>query len=430
MKRITAFMLAVLLCCLSPAYAADTNQSGEVTWSVDGTTLTISGDGAIPHYRTYDNNFSNNPIAPWCDMDIEKVIIQEGITHIGNSAFSKMEHLKAVELPSTITEVGPWAFALSPITSITFSGPVHLENNVFDGCNELQSIVFESTVTLSSYSLTGCPSLTAVHLPDGTTDLGWAPFYNGALKAVWIPASVQSGEDIFMSWGSADGTWNYRDLTVYGEAGSFIEGECEKENVTFVPRAEVPSLTFFRNQAEYPTGKFQDISVSQEPTVKTVYELGIMNGQSENRFDPSGSLTVAEAVKMAAMVNNTYNGFNGTFPVQENGTAWYQPYVDYCVALGIMTGTEFTDYDQPATRAQMAYLFANALPEQEVTEISDMPAFPDVTEQTPYCESIEALQKAGIVIGDENGYRPNDMISRLEAAIIISREAVPDMRIA
>ena len=119
MKRITAFMLAVLLCCLSPAYAADTNQSGEVTWSVDGTTLTISGDGAIPDYRTYDNNFSNNPIAPWCDMDIEKVIIQEGITHIGNSAFSKMEHLKAVELPSTITEVGPWAFALSPITSIT-----------------------------------------------------------------------------------------------------------------------------------------------------------------------------------------------------------------------------------------------------------------------------------------------------------------------
>ena len=66
---------------------------------------------------------------------------------------------------------------------------------------------------------------------------------------------------------------------------------------------------------------------------------------------------------------------------RENGTAWYQPYVDYCVALGIMTGTEFTDYDQPATRAQMAYLFANALPEQEVTEISDMPAFPDVTEQ-------------------------------------------------
>ena len=115
------------------------------------------------------------------------------------------------------------------------------------------------------------------------------------------------------------------------------KGNARKRSDLCSPR-EVPSLTFFRNQAEYPTGKFQDISVSQEPTVKTVYELGIMNGQSENRFDPSGSLTVAEAVKMAAMVNNTYNGFNGTFPVQENGTAWYQPYVDYCVALGIMTG--------------------------------------------------------------------------------------------
>ena len=233
-----------------------------------------------------------------------------------------------------------------------------------------------------------------------------------------------------MALGSADGTWNYQDLTVYGGSGSFIEGECEKSRVAFVPCAEVPSLTFFRNQAEYPSGKFQDIAASQEPAVKTVYELGIMDGQSDNRFDPSGSLTVAEAVKMAAMVNNTYNGFNGVFPVQQQNVAWYHPYVNYCVALGIMTGMEFTDYNQPVTRAQMAYLFANALPEQELAEISDMPTFPDVTEQTPYHESIEALQKAGIVIGDENGYRPDDTISRLEAAIIISREAVPDMRIA
>ena len=45
-------------------------------------------------------------------------------------------------------------------------------------------------------------------------------------------------------------------------------------------------------------------------------------------------------------------------------------------------------------------------------------------------KALRPCKRAGIVIGDENGYRPNDMISRLEAAIIISREAVPDMRIA
>ena len=69
----------------------------------------------------------------------------------------------------------------------------------------------------------------------------------------------------------------------------------------------------------------------------------------------------------------------------------------------------------------MAYLFANALPEQELAEISDMTALPDVTDQTPYFESILALQKAGIVIVDEKGSLPTDTVSRLEASIIISR---------
>lgn len=430
MKKPTVIFLAALFFCLSPAYAATTEQNSGITWSVDGTTLTISGEGAIPDYADPNNNFNNESIAPWYGMDIEKVIVEEGVTRIGQLAFLEMKNLKTVELPSTVTEVGCWAFARCPITTITFSGPVHLENNVFEGCNELYSIIFESPATLSNLSLSNCPSLTALHFPDGTTDLGWAPFYDGSMKAVWIPDSVQNGEDIFMSWGSADGTWNYRDLTVYGEAGSFIEGECEKDNITFVACAETPSLTFFRGQTKYPAGEFQDIAASQASAVKTVYELGIMNGQSDSRFAPSGSLTVAQAIKMAAMVHNTYNGFQGAFPVRAQGAAWYQPYVDYCVALGIMIGTEFGDYNQPATRAQMAYLFANALPEQELAEISDMTAFPDVTDQTPYFESILALQKAGIVIGDEKGYRPNNTISRLEAAIIISREAVPDMRVS
>lgn len=90
---------------------------------------------------------------------------------------------------------------------------------------------------------------------------------------------------------------------------------------------------------------------SQETAVKTVCELGIMDGKSANRFDPYGSLIVAGAVKMAAMVNNTYHGFNGTFPVREQGDAWYRPYVNYCVALGVMLGMEFTDHNQPITRA-------------------------------------------------------------------------------
>lgn len=195
MKKLTVILLAALFFCLSPAYATTTDQNSGITWSVDGTTLTISGEGAIPDYAAPNHNFNNESTAPWYGMDIEKVIIEEGVTRIGKYAFGEMKNLKTVELPSTVAEVGCWAFAQCPITSITFSEPVYLECDVFEWCKELHSIIFESPVTLSGGSLSSCPSLTALHFPDGTTDLGVSPFYNGAMKAVWIPDSVQNGED-------------------------------------------------------------------------------------------------------------------------------------------------------------------------------------------------------------------------------------------
>lgn len=430
MKKLTVILLAALFFCLSPAYAATTEQNSGITWSVDGTTLTISGEGAIPDYADPGYNFNNEPIAPWYGMNIEKVIIEEGVTRIGDYAFFNMKSVTSVEIPGSVSSVGRYAFFDNNITQIVFPGSIHLEDSVFAGCYNLHSVTFQGPASIDALVFSENYDLTALYFPDQSASIGYWGFRSSSLKAVWIPADTKVSPGAFYMTADIHGNYPFRDLTVYGEKGSSAEKGCEEIGIPFVARAETPSLTFFRGQAKYPAGKFQDIAASQEPVVKTVYELGIMNGQSDSRFAPSGSLTVAEAVKMAAMVHNTYNGFQGVFPVRAQGAAWYQPYVDYCVALGIMTGTEFDDYNQPATRAQMAYLFANALPEQELAEISDMSAFPDVTDQTAYFESILALQKAGIVIGDEKGYRPNDTISRLEAAIIISREAVPDMRVS
>jgi hypothetical protein len=42
--------------------------------------------------------------------------------------------------------------------------------------------------------------------------------------------------------------------------------------------------------------------------VKTAYELGFMNGKSEGKFDPSGNVTVVEALTMASRLHAIYNG--------------------------------------------------------------------------------------------------------------------------
>jgi hypothetical protein len=73
-------------------------------------------------------------------------------------------------------------------------------------------------------------------------------------------------------------------------------------------------------------------------------------------------VTLAEALTMAARVHRIYQtGADGFV----QSTPWYQVYVDYCVAQGIITGSDFADYTRPATRAELAYIFSNALPEAE-----------------------------------------------------------------
>lgn len=160
--------------------------------------------------------------------------------------------------------------------------------------------------------------------------------------------------------------------------------------------------------------------------VEAVQEYGIINGVGNNRFDPDGTLTIAEALTMAVRTNARHN--SAEVPVAEG--AWYQGAVNYATENGMISGTEFADYNANATRAQMAYLFANALPESEYTAINDVTALPDVKEQTQYSDEIFLLYNAGILTGsDKYGtFKPNDTIIRAEAAAIINRVVDPSKR--
>ena len=56
--------------------------------------------------------------------------------------------------------------------------------------------------------------------------------------------------------------------------------------------------------------EFSDVNKSNwyYDNVKTAYELGFMNGKSENSFDPDGNVTVAEALALASRLNASYFG--------------------------------------------------------------------------------------------------------------------------
>lgn len=80
--------------------------SSEAFWTYDedSKTLTVLGDGAIRDYDSAD-------AAPWSKFDVETLVVQDGITRIGNNAFAALKNLKSVNVDGSVTEVADNAFA-------------------------------------------------------------------------------------------------------------------------------------------------------------------------------------------------------------------------------------------------------------------------------------------------------------------------------
>ena len=209
-------------------------------------------------------------------------------------------------------------------------------------------------------------------------------------------------------------------------------------------RYEMPSLEAeqalknFTKKNNYFKGVFLDVGVSgsawYDENVKSVYQLGLMQGDG-GYFRPSDNITLAQAIAMAARLHNIYSGGSGKF---SEGPVWYSVYVNYAKKNGIITNTDFDArakgdqvYKRYATRGEMAYIFANAMPSDALPRINTVKSIPDVFSSTRYRTQILRLYEAGIVEGS-NGHRfyPSNNVTRAEAAAIISRMAIKDLRLS
>lgn len=193
------------------------------------------------------------------------------------------------------------------------------------------------------------------------------------------------------------------------------------------------SLNNFSRRNEYFVGKFYDIDESEwfgfekQAVIAKAYELGIMNGYQDGTFYAEGNIRISEAIKMASVVHNIYNGGDGSF---SQGEPWYQVYVDYAVSNGIINSDDFDDYTAFATRAEMAYIFAHSICKNDLTEINNISTIPDVASDSKYGNEIYILYNAGVLTGnDDTGtFSPDSNITRAQAAAIISRIVLANER--
>lgn len=99
-----------------------------VTWKIDYTTgtLTISGTGNM-------NNWADTDSVPWYPVkeSIKSVVISDGVTSIGDSAFNGYSGITGITIPGTVTSIGNLAFSgCTSLTEVSYSGTKEQWNNI------------------------------------------------------------------------------------------------------------------------------------------------------------------------------------------------------------------------------------------------------------------------------------------------------------
>ena len=161
--------------------AADLIDSGScgknATWELykDGT-LYIKGTGAMQDYNWNYNETTKivTTGAPWHDShsaSVKKLVVEDGITSIGNDAFSDCESLVSAELAEGITSIGDGAFT---------------------GCYDLEKINIPNSVTSIGYdAFDSCWTLPSLELPSGLSKLESSAVSFTAIKELTVPHGVK-----------------------------------------------------------------------------------------------------------------------------------------------------------------------------------------------------------------------------------------------
>ena len=129
--------------------------------------------------KNYDYDSNQSPV--YNNSDVKKIVIEDGVTSIGDYAFRGCSSLTSITLPDSVTSIGDCAFVFCVgLSSITLPDSVtSIGDSAFKNCSSLTSITIPDRVTsIEPYAFDNCSSLTSITIPDSVTSIGESAFSN------------------------------------------------------------------------------------------------------------------------------------------------------------------------------------------------------------------------------------------------------------
>ena len=196
-------------------FIVDPEWWSNISWNIDTEgTLTISGSGVIN-----PDGYSIEEDIPWNSEheSIKNVVIEDGITGIGNYAFMECSNLETISIPASVTEIGDFVFYdMNSVKGINVD-----ENN--ENYKSVDGVLFnkdmteiikypngrsgsyaipETVTTIHTCAFRECTELTELEIPDSVTTFESYSFYNcDSLLSVTIPSSVTEMGSSYTSCG-------------------------------------------------------------------------------------------------------------------------------------------------------------------------------------------------------------------------------------
>ena len=157
----------------------DSGTCGEnLTWSLNSNgVLSIKGTGEMDNYAAWDNN------APWKSQseNIISVIIENGVTSIGDFAFSDCSNLVDIDIADSVTSIGEEPFGYcSSLKKISIPDSVEsIDRYAFLYCESLESVKLSNVLrSIGSYAFSQCYNLKSIDIPAAVSTIGDGPFAN------------------------------------------------------------------------------------------------------------------------------------------------------------------------------------------------------------------------------------------------------------